>query len=754
MPPMPETLQCESVGSEPSPSRRFPVAPLVSMAAAVTIAGLLPFLRFRQFYLSGDSIAQWLPVSRRIGQLVRQGESHLMDPSMWRGGNFVAEARFGIWNPLVILLDMTVLQLDDLAVAAMLVNLVYLLLLSAGVYLLAREYGATTWPSALAGVVAATGGWTLWMDAAWWTPHLASLSFTPFVWVSARRLARGVSGPLWLLLSGALCVTVGNPYSNVIVATIVLGVAVEFGSRRERRLLATLVGSLVSLALIAVFVYLPFRQTSIVGFRESGIFNNESWSPGAGDFLALSSPTATPFVRNFGRQSLGFPAFYLAWFVLPLAPWLRWRTLWRREFAGLAGFLCVSLLLALGPSNFWLFRWPMRLVPYLYLPVVIALAVLIASGLATDRWRSRAAGTGAIVSVGAYLAWADVPDDLRWHLAGAVIVGSATAAAVVVGIRRRSVLAPVMIVATLIVLAFQLEWRPINESVRHYALPASGAMYEERFGTRYEGTVVQIADFDAIPGADRTADGAYRDLAVVSAMTIGGVEAVALYSGIGFSTHDAALCFRFDGAMCVDGWNRMWQIPDGANRQLADLIAAETIVVQRSLIDTAASTPPAGWELVETTDHAVVWRRIGAVSWPEGRLSAVAGPIVIDEVRSDGPHRETVSFRREADGPAQLTFARLAWPGYEAFIDGRPLLVGGGPAGLLTVTIPADVDVGDVVVTWQPPYWRPSLAVLVLGLVVGVGTQIFWMRTGGRRSDVPAGPDHGTGVPSDGPAGP
>jgi hypothetical protein len=342
MRPMPVTLQREAVEVDVAPSKWVAAVPLVSMLAAVTVAALLPFLRFREFYLSGDSIAQWLPVSRRIGQLVRDGESHLMDPSMWSGGNFVGEARFGIWNPLVVLLDTTVLQLDDLAVAAMLVNLVYLLVLSAGVFLLAREYGAARWPSALAGVAAATGGWTLWMDAAWWTPHLASLSFTPFVWVSARRLARGVSGPVWLLASGALCVTVGNPYSNLIVAIIVVAVVAELGRPRDRRALVALLGSSVALALLAVFVYLPFRQTSVVGFRETGIFNDESWVPGLGDFIAASSPTATPFVRNFGRQSLGFPAFYLAWFALPLLPWLRWRKLWRREFAGLAAFLGVS----------------------------------------------------------------------------------------------------------------------------------------------------------------------------------------------------------------------------------------------------------------------------------------------------------------------------------------------------------------------------------------------------------------------------
>lgn len=707
-------------------------APCSAMLAGVVVVGLLPFIRFRQFYLAGDSIAQWLPVSRRIGELVRNGESHLMDPSLWRGGNFVAEARFGVWNPVALLIDSTVLQLDDLAVAALLANLAYLLILSTGVYVLAREYGASAWASALGGVVAASGGWTLWMDASWWTPHLASFAFTPFVWAAARRLARGVGGPGWLVLAGALCVTAGNPYSNVVVGVIVIAVAVEFGDRHRLTTLWPLGGSLLAIALIAVFVYLPFRQTSGVGFRETGVFNDGSWAPGAGGLVTLSTPTASPHVRHFGRDILGFPGFYLAWFVIPLAPWLRWRTLARRDFAGFAVFGGVFLMLLLGPSNLWFFRWPMRLVPYVYLPALIGSVVVLGSGLVADRPRRRAAASGSLVAAGAYVAWADVPEDLGWHVAGGAAVLTATAVVIVVGIRRQHAMIAAMMVATLLMLAFQLLWRPHNQSVRHYAMPSSAADYED-LAARYDGTVVQIASYDDIPPGERRAEAAYGDLALGSTYAIAGIETVSAYSGIGFSTHDAALCLGFDGSMCADAWNRLWMPATGTDRLLVDLIAADTIVVQRTILDTAGAPTPIGWERTDVTDTAVVWQRADAGERPIGRLSDVSGPVVVEADDGMEPHREVVRFRRSDPGPAELTFARLAWPGYEATIDGRSLLVGGGPAGLLTVTIPSDVDAGEVQVTWVPPYWRPSLLVLTLGLLVGAGTQVLWWRLGVRR---------------------
>ena len=708
------------------------------MYAAVAVVSIIPVLGFRQFYLAGDTIGSWLPVSRRMGELLLDGESHLMDPTLWRGGNFVASARYGVWNPIALVLDTTVLQLDDLIVAMLLVSVLYLSILATGTFLLAREYGATPWTAAVGGVVMATGGWTLWMDAAWWTPHLASLAFTPFVWLTARRVARGVGSPIWFVVAAVLCVTVGNPYSTVVVFVAVVAVAVEHADRRRLGPLVALGASLALVGLITLFVYIPFRQTSGVGFRETGIFNDESWSPGLGDLLGMSSPTASPLVPNFGRAIIGFPAAYLSWFVLPLAPWLRWRVLARHRFAGLAVFAGVFLLLALGPSNFWFFRWPMRLIPYLHLPIVIAVSVVLGRGLVTDRRVLRATVSAGIVVVGAYLAWADVPDDLSWHVAGAAVVLVATAVSVLVAMWRPRLLGAALIVGTLVVLAVQLQWKPFNESVRQYAMPDIASAYEDSFADRYGDRVVQIARFESIPGAERNADGAYRDITIGSTYRLGEIEAITAYSGIGFTVHDTALCLRFDGAMCADAWNRLWQpVPDTASL-LVDRLGADTVVVQRALVDTVAGPAPPGWEIAETTDHVVVWKRLGAREWPEGRLTDVSGPISVDANVESRAHREVVSVRRTGDGDAMLTFARLAWPGYEATFDGRPLLVGGDAAGLLTVSIPADVGDGEVVVTWVPPYWRPSLVLLAVGVLVAVATQLVWWRS--RRPDRAAEP--------------
>jgi len=696
------------------------------MLVSVVVAGLLPYLGDRRFYLADDNIVSWMPTGRRIGELLRNGESHLMDPDMWWAGNFVASARYGIWNPLILALDVTVLQLDDFAVAMLIVTLVYLTILASGTYLLACEYGAKRWLAALAGLVVSTGGWTLWMDATWWTPHLTSLAFTPYVWVAARRVARGVCSPIWLLLAGWMCVTAGNPYSNLVVLVLVIAVAAEFFDRRNLRSMYVLGASLASIGLVALFVYLPFRITAPVGWRETAIANDGSWSPGLDDLFLMSSPTASPFVPNFGSKFLEFPAAYLSWFVLPLAPWVAWRSLRRRSVVGLAVVGGVFLLLALGPSTFWLFRWPFRLVPYLHLPIAIGAAVALSSPIHSDRRGRRAAMTAGIVAVGAYLSWADVPGDIAWHLAGGLLIGVGLTIVVVLETRRPGAAGPALMLGTLAVLGLQLQFQPLNGSVSDLNLPRTAEFYEEHFDGRYEGTVLQIASFDAIAPADQNNDGAYQDITIGSMSAAAGLDGLNTFSGLGYNRFSQALCMRFDGALCADAWNRLWEPAGDDGQSLAVLLGLDTVVVQRSVLDTTASTPPPGWDIAEVTDHVVVWKRGFPDEWPDSRLTSVAGPIVVESADPTEPHRESVAIRRLEPGAATLTFARLAWPGYEATIEGRSLPIGEGPAGLVTVTLPDDGDSGIVTLTWSPPSWRRTLAVLFLGLLLGLSTDLIW----------------------------
>jgi hypothetical protein len=112
-----------------------------------------------------------------------------------------------------------------------------------------------------------------------------------------------------------------------------------------------------------------------------------------------------------------------------------------------------------------------------------------------------------------------------------------------------------------------------------------------------------------------------------------------------------------------------------------------------------------------------VLRRDATLPYPQGRLSdAPADMVVLDDVAT--ARTEEV---RLAGGPGgTLTFARLAWPGYTAQLDGAEIAVRQGPAGLLTVDVPPGA-IGLLTLRWSPLAFVPSLLSALLGAALALG---------------------------------
>ena len=97
----------------PAPTWVWPL--LVVVATAVYTA--VPFLVTGWFYQRGDTAAQFAPTWWHLGQMVRDGQwPPWLDPHSWAGGNYAAEALFGIYNPLNVLIWVFVSLGPDLAV--------------------------------------------------------------------------------------------------------------------------------------------------------------------------------------------------------------------------------------------------------------------------------------------------------------------------------------------------------------------------------------------------------------------------------------------------------------------------------------------------------------------------------------------------------------------------------------------------------------------------------------------------------------
>lgn len=712
----------------------------VAVGVAVALLATIPFLQNHAFYYGGDNPESFVPLWHHLGEELRAGRWQTMEPGGWTGGNYAGESAYALWNP-VLLVDYLVVSLfDNLAVAAALVQISYLALLGIAAYLLCREYGARRLAAAVVAIGVPLSGFTLFYEASGWPAGLTAFTWVTWFWWAAHRQSRGRLWPLVTFVIGALGITTGNPYAALGIIVVLIGIGVELLARRELRGLAGLVLTGLCVGATAALVFLPLVGSLPVTDRQqiAGIVNDTFLVPHLGDMAASSAPTYLPAILNFnGAVVERLPSTYFIWFAGPLLPWVQWRRV-RRLGAPPASLFVITAIfavLALGPSNLWLFRWPIRLIEYCYLGLAVLLARALSPGLVLDHVRRRSAATAGIIGAGAYLSFAVRPDAAGLHfLVGAgvvVLVGAA-----VIAFRRAEwrAMAVVLVVGTLLVVTYQTRYFPrdvtdelvANQSGNQSAYPASNrattprsvSLVERASGT-YRGAVLQLAVETSLLDATREQTG---ELLFGNETLMSGHDSVVRYSGIGFQKFSDALCMDYRGQVCPDGFTRVWREAGDTGRPLIDLLRVDTLVIDAHLFPgPAAAPPPAGWSVADRDSVRTVWVR-DLPSPYAGRLSWASPGIAVTR---DAGRDLTESVSVRADAPGELVFARLAWPGYRATLDGRPVEPRDGTAGLLTVPVPAGSHV--VTLTFRSPGLGRGLALLAVAALLSLIHTAFWV---------------------------
>ncbi|MBE9375341.1 hypothetical protein IQ251_12885 [Saccharopolyspora sp. HNM0983] len=714
-------------------------APMVTCLLVAAMAQL-PVLRPGWFYFADDSANQILPMWYHLGHQIRDGVwPPVLDPDLLMGGNLAAETLFGVWNPANALVWVGVSFAADLGVAGIVVRTVALALIGLGCYLVCREYGAGRWPASAVATALPLTGSLLYYDAAKWPAALLAFLWVPYVWVAARRMLRGRTNAVWVFLLGFLAVTAGNPYGLLGVVVVLGALLVEAGLQRHWSAARRLLLVSVAIGTVVPLVYLPLVRTTHMTWRTpGGVSNSGDLTPHLGDLLQLSMPTYVPDIPE-----VGVPAVYFCWFAVPLAFWCDWSVLRRRwrELSGVFAVAAVYLLVAIGPSEVWMFRWPLRVVHYGYLAAAVLLAVVLTAGLRLDRWRVRAAGTTLFLLLTVYFTTARLPEPATLRRAGFIVlvIGFLIAAAVL-AYRKRGTgrMVAVLQIGTMLTFCAQAVWFIGGGTELHYFFPSSPKEMRENYAGRYEGRVLQIAD-TALNG-DESPDGpreVWRDMAVGNAFLPSGVDSVGSYTGLGFNEFTDVLCMRYEGSSCPEAYGALWRPPQGAQAPLADLLLLDTVVVQHKLI--AQPAVPEGWHVADRTERVSVLRRDEPASATDGHLSWNSPNIRPNTDVSVSNTREVVDVERTTGEPGRLVFAKLAWPGYTATFNGAEVPIRAGPAGLLEVVLPAGQDgSGQLELTWSPPSMRLGLAAAACGalLAAGVGLQQIRAR---RRDGIASG---------------
>jgi hypothetical protein len=699
----------------------------------------------REFLIHGDTDAQFAPTWYHLGELVRGGQwPPLLDPDSWAGGNYAAEALFGVYNPVNVLIWVFMSLVPNLLVGVVVVKGVALMALALGTWMVCRDHGAERWSAAVVSIALPVSGYTLYWDAGSWAAGLLAFAYAPWIWWSFRRVLQRRLNPFWAFLIGSLAVTQGNPYGTLAVAGIGFALLVEGAVARNWRGARTLLLLGICVAAWLPLVYLPLLETADLAVRSGGLLfsNNGKMRPAFGDLFGLGSPTYVPPIRAI-TGPMQVPAVYFAWFLVPLLPWLRYAAVRgrARELVGVGTLAAFYLLLAVGPSKLWLFRWPIRQVEYFYLALAVALAVLLGHGLARDHVRARLAGTVVLVGLTAWLTWSEDPAWTSVAIGGPLVLVLLTVALLGVHLRRLGglVLTGLLIGSTTAVLVVQALVFNENASSRVWHFPHDVSTLQHRFAER-DGTVIQFADLRSRqkPGHDAKLRESWRDFLAGSMYDVADVDAVNHYTGMGYLPFTRRLCMDYDGLTKSCGYQHIWEPVTEGGPPLADLMKIDTVVVQKSMAPTV--TPPDGWSVAKGRN---AWEFHRDEPLSEGsHLSWADDGVEIGDASTDGAYAESVDVSSETGG--ELVFAMLAWPGYSAEIDGESVPLSANDVGLVTVRVPPGTE-GTLEVTYRPPGLAAGLAAGALGALGAVALGVLHRRRR-RRGERPVTAAAGAGA--------
>ncbi|MET7772778.1 hypothetical protein [Nocardia sp. NPDC005366] len=722
------------------------------VTALGVIAGYVAvlFANARHFY-TDDTESQYAPLWVMLGRTLRDGHFPTMVPEHWMAGNYTIEEA-GLLNPPQLLIDLIAPSVDNVALYATVVKLIFAIILGLGVYRVCKEYGAALPWASVAGVAIPFTGWLLFFDEASWYTALTGTAWLVQAWASGVRYARGRTGaggpiPTFVFLYLAISVQYIFPAveAGLMIAAVVVGELIyqRVWSPSLRLLAVSGCAALVGLA-----TYLPSMLSAKVTWRGTAQINNDQfltvpWS----ESLNASLPSTLPAYNSWWGYVQPMPVTYIAWFLIPALAFVDWRRArenWR-EFSAIGLFALMALMWTAGPGAIGPLRWPARVLPMVALGLLLLVCVLLGRYATARDWRQRAVAAAILIGLLWVRTFSAAPDELVWHVVSALGVAALGAAVVWLGLRRGTAAACALVIVSIFPIAY-LQVHAAQPTPMGWNLPEKRSEMKAAFPD-FTGTTLQLADRALIPPEERTLEGAYGSLVFGNYAKDLELTYVSGYTPNGHFWFGETLCMRWDTSVCPDAYRRAFAIEPSTGKSIVDLMKVDRVVLQKALFPDAMAQPaPTGWTWVDYPGHeryiAVLERQDGLLSTREGRIAAAEGVTAVSVAESNQASRARV----HSDGGGRVVFARLGWPGYRATLDGREIPVRLVAKTFAAVDIPAGTHDGDLELTWQPPGWKLGAAAALLGLL-GVGA-LQWFSLRERRR----GSDSDGDVPPDAPA--
>ena len=716
----------------------------------VTVAGVVAgyvavLLANARHYFTDDTESQYTALWVGLGRSLRDGVFPLMVPEQWMAGNNMMDDA-GLFNPPQLLIDLIAPSVDNVALYATVVKLVFSVVAALGVYRICLVYGARPVWSAVAGVAFPLSGWFLFFDQASWMTALTGTAWLVHAWASSVRYTRGLSGPIPVFVF--LYLTITTQYVFPVIEAILALVAVAIGELlylRRWQPIARLTAAAGCAGLAGLIAFLPSMLSAKVTWRGvAHVINDQFLTVPWSESLNASLPSALPAFTSWWGYVQPLPVTYVAWFLIPALAFIDWRraaSAWR-ELSSVMVFSAVMLMWAAGPGTIGPLRWPARVLPMLALGLLVLVCVLIGRFATLRDLRGRLAAAGVLILLLLIRSYSADPAHSAWHLLSAVGLAALVVAVVWLARSRSEVAAAGLTIVAMLPIAF-LQVHAAQPTPMAWNLPVHRSDAQEAF-PEFPGTTLQLGDRGLLQSDDRSVDGAYGSL--VFGNYARAVERVYVngYTPTGYYWFSELLCMKWDGSVCADAYRRAFAPEAETGRTLVDLMNVDRVVLQRALYPEIEDTAPApeGWQWVEYPGNdryiRVLERQDGLVSDRNGRVSHSDGVDVTSVSETDTTSRVRVS----SDDGGQVVFARLGWPGYRATLDGNPVPITTVAKSFVAVDVPAGTQDAELVLSWRPPGWKIGLASAAVG-IAGLAV-LQWMWITSRRQAIPRSPTKST----------
>lgn len=175
------------------------------------------------------------------------------------------------------------------------------------------------------------------------------------------------------------------------------------------------------------------------------------------------------------------------------------------------------------------------------------------------------------------------------------------------------------------------------------------------------------------------------------------------YSPVGHYGLSRLLCWHGARWTCPDSTLRMLRVDDATGLTFAELMRVRRIVVERGEhLARVEGRMPTPWRMTGETPFAVTFERPlpnahlpGSVAWP------IAG-VRIEPIGEPTARREALRVVRTEAAAQTIVFARTAWPGYRAMLDGTPVAVRSHADFLVAVDLPPGQGNSELVLSFAP----------------------------------------------------